>query len=614
MKKIDHSYILRGLLALLCIASVILIALIPLKQWLPLPNQAEEINQVFLKQTQQNPIQLPYSWNSPYEQADQRSFLFVLNLKTLPKQPLYLLFPFFQHALQVKINDALVYDSRSTESWKGAQTYLIDLVLLPQLLIKTGENLIEISVSTEKIFGLKAQGILSPIYIGPLDELTDSYHRLNFLSQFGLPLFGISSFLAINFLIIYIRRPKETVFGWLAGLLFIYSFSRVTYLIPYLPFLTQWMGYFYLFYPLIVGLFLLGFLLALINKKIPPKLFALLLFLVALALALAIFSTIPLYYLIFTISLPVYGLVLLSSVFYAIFYIFLHRHIDKFVIVIGLLLLLHGFVHDIAIRAGFIEDWIFTSRINSLMAILGISLFLTRRQVEISNSLDHSAEQLRLRLIAKEKELSDSFKKQQELLQHQVIHNERRRITTDLHDGVAGHLVTIMALCEEQQYSDEIKRIAKNALMDLRLVMDTLSNTELDLRFTLATFKERCVQPLQHLGIDIQWTVGQLPQHPWTPDDLLNMIRILQEALNNAVRHGQPKQIDIQIEACDNGDLQFDIKNSGGQRFNEQNLKFGLGIKSMQNRAQKLNGMLSLTPLPDGAHLSLKLKKIITKQ
>lgn len=94
-------------------------------------------------------------------------------------------------------------------------------------------------------------------------------------------------------------------------------------------------------------------------------------------------------------------------------------------------------------------------------------------------------------------------------------------------------------------------------------------------------------------------------------NEALNLYRIAQEAINNAIRHGKAQNIFIALKYRDKNML-FSISDDGcgfaGNDINQQPSS-GMGIKIMQYRAKQLGAKLALlTPPEGGAEVRLEMK------
>jgi signal transduction histidine kinase len=132
-----------------------------------------------------------------------------------------------------------------------------------------------------------------------------------------------------------------------------------------------------------------------------------------------------------------------------------------------------------------------------------------------------------------------------------------------------------------------------------------------DLPTLLGMLRMRFNDQLEAAGIDLHWAVTELPEiSNMSPRRSLHIMRIVQEAMTNAVKHsgteriklstGIDKQADrVFIEVTDfgGGDANFDTESNSG----------GRGIKNMQYRAQQVAGDLQLINTPSGVTVRLLL-------
>src|SRR5690606_41289387 len=89
---------------------------------------------------------------------------------------------------------------------------------------------------------------------------------------------------------------------------------------------------------------------------------------------------------------------------------------------------------------------------------------------------------------------------------------ERVRLMSDLHDGIAGQLMSIVALGEQDaspggdaSIRAEITRACHRALTDLRLVVDSMEDVGDDLGMMLVAFRDRVEPQLRRSGVRLDW-------------------------------------------------------------------------------------------------------------
>ena len=127
----------------------------------------------------------------------------------------------------------------------------------------------------------------------------------------------------------------------------------------------------------------------------------------------------------------------------------------------------------------------------------------------------------------------------------------------DLHDGLGGQLVSIVALSERSAWEgDRIGNAARAALKDLRLVIDAMDDIDGDLMLALGAWRERTAAQLRSHGLPLEWhvlTPQGMPVHPeLRPWHVIQILRLLDEAVTNAVKHAGAKADHVSIETIGN--------------------------------------------------------------
>ena len=73
----------------------------------------------------------------------------------------------------------------------------------------------------------------------------------------------------------------------------------------------------------------------------------------------------------------------------------------------------------------------------------------------------------------------------------------------------------------------------------------------------------------------------------------INLYRILQEIVNNAIKHANAKDISVSISQIEN-ELQIKISDNGIGFDYESKKKISFGLTNIQNRVQEVNGRLQV--------------------
>ncbi|WP_455209726.1 cyclic nucleotide-binding domain-containing protein, partial [Kaarinaea lacus] len=128
-----------------------------------------------------------------------------------------------------------------------------------------------------------------------------------------------------------------------------------------------------------------------------------------------------------------------------------------------------------------------------------------------------------------------------------LLTEERERILSELHDGVGGQLVAILAMLENRNTPiGELKDTVRAALDDLRLMIDSLDEIEGDIPVVLGMFRSRIESRLRAKNIMFDWQVTDLPAvQNISPHEVLQILRILQESVTNIIKHANADIITV---------------------------------------------------------------------
>jgi signal transduction histidine kinase len=190
------------------------------------------------------------------------------------------------------------------------------------------------------------------------------------------------------------------------------------------------------------------------------------------------------------------------------------------------------------------------------------------------------------------------------------LQEERLRISRDLHDNLGAELTLIGSAINRKVFKSasteekaELESISKNA----REAMGQLRETIWAIRseaFTLESLSHKINEFGQRAGsIHLHLDVDQ-PQLKLSPSQTLNLYRIAQEAITNAVKHGEARQVSIHFYKKEKNKLVMAIKDDGkGMQGNTRS--GGYGMQNMKARAEELGGEMNILSKSGGVHLEV---------
>jgi signal transduction histidine kinase len=199
------------------------------------------------------------------------------------------------------------------------------------------------------------------------------------------------------------------------------------------------------------------------------------------------------------------------------------------------------------------------------------------------------------------------------------IQLERERISRELHDDL-GTRVNMLAyntsLLDENNSASEIKTIKERIqetsgemLQSLRETVWTLKQEEITATDVWTRFKN-FIAKMQRTYSKIQFKIEEeeVPEMKMNSNEALNTIRILQEAVNNAVKHASCTV--IKCKKGSNGKKIVFVIEDNGKGMNAQDTATvtGNGIENMRHRANESSFELKVISIPgQGSLVSLSI-------
>lgn len=476
------------------------------------------------------------------------------------------------------------------------------LVAVPQLL-RAGRNILHV-----RIWGASVIGGLATVRVGPEAELRPEFERRYLvqvqLQQISAALIG---FVAVLMLFLWMRRPRDTMYGYLGGSCLAAMVSVGIYVVRDPPIGGfEWdilclsaLGFSVAFY----ALFVLRF------TGHRWRHFETMLWLYALAntLALAIGG---LEHYRLAVNFAAQGAIVLFVVCLGVLaHTWWRRRTSDSLLVLAVLVadLIVGF-YDYGIFAGTVpfESMYWTPYASAFGSIF-IGGILVNRFVRNLNDYEKLNVELEARVVQKHAELEDNYRRMNQLERQSAAVEERQRIMRDMHDGLGAQLISTLSLVEHGDLArEQVTAVLRECLDDLRLTIDSLESTENDLLTVLGNFRYRLEPRLKSSGIQLEWQVKDLPKLAClTPRNVLHILRILQEAFTNILKHAHADKVKVETGiAAALGKVYVSVTDNGiGVSADHA----GHGFSNMRRRAHAIGGTLDIVSAATGTMITLSL-------
>jgi signal transduction histidine kinase len=199
-----------------------------------------------------------------------------------------------------------------------------------------------------------------------------------------------------------------------------------------------------------------------------------------------------------------------------------------------------------------------------------------------------------------------------ELERARAAFDERQRITQDMHDGLGLQLNAALRVVERGEIDrDKVTHLLSACLDELRLIVDSSAAAASKFLPLLASLRIRLQGKLEAIGIHIHWNMDQFPQDLVLPPGMaLQVLRIVQEAINNTIKHACASQIEFRVAASSHpGHIVLEVQDNG-VGFATDAEQTGRGLTGMRRRATAAGVGLCVFSGNQGTTIQIKLPNL----
>ena len=456
---------------------------------------------------------------------------------------------------------------------------------------------------------------ISRIYLGPSEALLPAYEARTQLQQSGAQV-GSLAFLALGViaLVYWLGRPRETSFLVFALTSVAWTLRNLHYYttLPRQQVTLDW--FWWMTNASLAWVMALMYLFALYFDPRPsPRLTrALLVFVLAVSLLSMPLPGMPLHSLL---AVHLINAVVASAVGLLLTLRTLQTGGEELRHITLAFWLTEAFgLHDLLLVTGVIApSSIYLLPYASLVVLLAFLYAAQRRYVLATRQAAEAQQRLEEQLARREEELRENHERLRSVEREQALLLERQRLVRDMHDGLGSNLMSALVLAEQGRLSrDAVAGLLRECLDDLRLVIDSLEPIGNDLVTLLALLRHRLARRLEAAGLNLVWAVDDLPPLDWlTPPEALQVLRIVQEVLNNVLRHAHARQVRIAISRQPDG-VRVAIEDDG-IGFDPAQTTPGRGLRHLRERAARLGGRLHIDSRP-GLGTSVQLDLAVQRK
>jgi signal transduction histidine kinase len=252
-------------------------------------------------------------------------------------------------------------------------------------------------------------------------------------------------------------------------------------------------------------------------------------------------------------------------------------------------------LHDYALQLGIFrlrEFYLLHLGIPAFLLVM--ACVLLDRFIDSLQQSESASGQLAWSVAEREQELAASYEQLRRLEREHAATEERQRIMQDMHDGVGSQLLSTLVMAQRGAATrNDMVILLQECIDDMRLAIDSLSPNDPDLLSVLGNFRFRMESRFNGMGLTLHWRNHGMPDTlEVAPHAGLQVLRILQEALTNVLKHAQARNVEVDLQFSKES-LEIRIADDG-IGFVDERKSVGYGLANMQMRAKKIGAILNV--------------------
>jgi len=247
---------------------------------------------------------------------------------------------------------------------------------------------------------------------------------------------------------------------------------------------------------------------------------------------------------------------------------------------------------------------------SAVFLLLAMTAAFLTRNFRLFQSQGALNAMLQEKVTRREAELAEAALREQALVRAQAHDEERRRIMRDLHDGLGSQLMTMMLTARMGEADPpKVAEGLQGVIDEMRLMVDSMDSVGESLEAALATFRARIQPRVEAASFGFAWRQDEVLDPPdLGPRDVLQVFRIMQEAVTNALRHSGGSAITVEVAAAEADGVAITIADNG--KGGATSREAGRGLANMKNRARAVGADYALaSDIDKGTRVTLTLRQ-----
>jgi signal transduction histidine kinase len=199
-----------------------------------------------------------------------------------------------------------------------------------------------------------------------------------------------------------------------------------------------------------------------------------------------------------------------------------------------------------------------------------------------------------------------------EMERQRELERVRMRIARDVHDGIGSGLTKITMMLRnvpgaDPEHAQRIAKASSELVHELGEIVWTVDPRNDDVASFVAFVRHTLGRQTEDLPIHLASTLSfdpALARHMLPPDIKRNVLLVLREAVNNALKHSHGDRIDVALDITANA-LLLRVSDNGQGFDPAQTREGGNGLFNFKKRAEEIGGSVQVASSRTGTTITL---------
>jgi signal transduction histidine kinase len=524
-------------------------------------------------------------------------------------QPLWLLFPKLRSGGTVYLNGLMIGKISEADLLTQRRWFRPYMFLAPPVALRTVGNEILVHFTIRE--PLTSFG---EVLVGPEQEIRSTHDRLLFWENTVTEVASILCLIVGAFtIVIWMRRRQEVLYGMFSICALFWGVRTIVFRMPEVA-MDYWVAWRFMYYfttggfIVCISLFMLRFSRCV---KTGIERFLLTYWLGGCAFFLVI-------------GVPArramdawWTLGFLPFTFYSVLVLFMYarrtRSASAFAMLAAVAFAFTLALHDFAVQHGLFKvNEFYLLHLGIPAFLLVMAIVLLKRFLKTLALADSMQDSLVAKVAERERELLESHERLRMLERLNATAEERQRIMENLHDGVGSQLITSLMLVKGGSTGQaDMVSLLQDCIDEMRMALDSLSIENDDLLPVLGNFRARISTRFSGIGLSLKWMDETLPDSiQMPPQASLQVLRILQEALANVLKHAKANRVTVTVGV--EADVLVINVMDDGVGADASLAAAGHGVGNMRQRAERIGGALQIIAGGSGTVVKLSVPLIMS--